>query len=388
MRPDKDGLTAAFTLARELAVGARRDEVRFLRLDCALSVETFASALLEVDDARVFVLARLRRVPIDETAVEPVILDRVPIDETALVRVVWREAVVPALLPFVLLTRERAVPTVVVDLTVPEGAVKGGIGERARALVDFVDVTVPIDFASDGFGLTSLLEVEEVDGTRRCPLEPDTFLVLSAAGFDAASALTFSVFLSAALFDGTGILDEGAALPLLPAPIFHTLRTRDLAEERKPNRDALPFAAGAILGRPMLGLPRLLRRRAFKASSSRFAASCSFCFFSSSAGASGGASDTLWPLCTSQPSVILIRLLDLRAPASSSSRSSSSSSALSSSASPSPPNPPGTTIFFRVPALMTLAPAVLLRLFCPATGRDPPATPSASDLRLFGRRAA
>ena len=139
-------------------------------------------------------------------------------------------------------------------------------------------------------------------------------------------------------------------------------------------------------------------RRAFAASSSRLTASRSFTFFSSSAGGSGGASDTRCPArCTSHPSVIRMRLLDRRAPASSSSSSLSSlpllpptassrcSSSLKSSSS-SAPNPPGTPIFLRAPALMTRAPAAaLLRLLCAADGRP---WPMASDLRLGGRRAA
>lgn len=48
-----------------------------------------SALLLEVEDASVFVLATLRRVPTEDTVVEvPVMLDRMPIDDTVLVRVV------------------------------------------------------------------------------------------------------------------------------------------------------------------------------------------------------------------------------------------------------------------------------------------------------------
>ena len=242
VRPDMDGFTAA-AFASELAVGARREEVRFRML---LSGGDFPSALLEVDDARAFVEARLRRVPMDEAAVEvPAMLDRVPIDDTVLVRVVWREATVPVTVPL-LLTRDRVVPTVVVDLTVPEGAAKEGMGERARELEDFVDARVPVDFGSAGFGLTSLLDVDDTEDAGGC--EPEAFRVPAAADFDAASAFGFSPFLSAGAVGafGTGMLEAGAGLALLPPPMFHTLRTSDFAEARKPNLDALALAIGEL----------------------------------------------------------------------------------------------------------------------------------------------
>ena len=86
-------------------------------------------------------------------------------------------------MPTALLGRDAAVA---VDFTVPDGAggaVKGGMGDRAREFVDFVDVTVPADFASPaevdglGGGLSNLLA------------EPEAFRVLVAA---AASVVVFA----------------------------------------------------------------------------------------------------------------------------------------------------------------------------------------------------
>ncbi len=276
-RPEAEGRTAALVLARELAVGARREEVR-LRTLVRLPSGDLASPLELLVDAKLLVLARLFRVPIEETAAEvPDVLFRVPIDDTVLILAVWREAAVPVVV-LVLLTRERAVPVAVLgrdaaiagDLTVPEGAegaVKGGMGDRAREVlllafadaavavdlvdatvatdfvdatvpVDFVELTVPVPFEVDAFGggLTNLLT------------EPDAFRVVVVAA--AASSFAFSPFLSAepepptagcAAVFGTGMLDGAAGFALLPPPMFSTLRTSDLAAPRKPNRDVLPF---------------------------------------------------------------------------------------------------------------------------------------------------
>ena len=72
--------------ARELAVGARREDVRLRREGFSFVSMGFASAL-ELVDAAVLVLAKLRRVPMEETAVLPdVTLVLVPIDETVLIR--------------------------------------------------------------------------------------------------------------------------------------------------------------------------------------------------------------------------------------------------------------------------------------------------------------
>ena len=248
--------------ARELAVGARREDVRLRREGCSFVSVGFASAL-ELVDAAVLVLAKLRRVPMEETAVLPdVTLVLVPIDETVLVRAVWREAAVP-LPTSALLTRDRAVPTmllgleatVAVDLTVPEGAgaLNEGIGDLEREVPDLVDVIVPAFFAStaEGGGLSSLFVCE-----------PDAFLALDAEAteeaFDGArprSAFAFSAFvLSAAAVTacceafGTGMLDGGgltgaaALFALLPPPMFHTLRTSDFAAPKNPNLD-FAFAA-------------------------------------------------------------------------------------------------------------------------------------------------
>ena len=74
--------------ARELAVGARREDVRLRREGCSFISVGFAS-VLELVDAAVLVLAKLRRVPMEETAVLPdVTLVLVPIDDTVLVRAV------------------------------------------------------------------------------------------------------------------------------------------------------------------------------------------------------------------------------------------------------------------------------------------------------------
>ncbi len=90
---------------------------------------------------------------------------------------------------------------------------------------------------------------------------------------------------------GAGVGGGGALL--VPAPKFHTFRTRVLADERNPKRDVLLFP---ITGRKnqlenlsrakfspgvfplMLALARLLLRRAFCASSLRFIVSLSFSF--------------------------------------------------------------------------------------------------------------
>ena len=419
VRPALEGLwIGEAVFASELAVGASKDDVRLRTLSCPF---TSGGDLRPVEPS-VLLLATLLRVPIEDAGdVADVQLVRVPMDDTVAVRVA-------------LLTRERAVParlsglnaTLVVDATVPDGAVKGGIGERERALADFIDVMVPV-FASavdpDADGLSSLLDVEDIEGGRGC--DPDAFRAFAAVSdaFAAVSLLLFAGGTGGACL-GTGMLDGGAltaaALGLLPPPIFHTLRTMDLADERNPNRD-LDFATndGVSItppsfeqpqispgGAPMLGRPRLLRRLAFAASNSRFTASRSFAFFCSSAGGSGGASDTRAPArCTSQPCVILTRLLARRSPGSSSSLPSpplaptptpapSPASSPSSSSSSSPPNPPGTAIRLRDPALMTRAFAALLRRLWPALGRPlpsaptPTADPRASDLRLTARRAA
>lgn len=89
-RPDVDGFTAEFVFARELAVGAKSDDV-LLRAVCSFPSPVVLEPMsaLELVEARVLVLAMLLRVPIEDTAVEdaPVIaLERVPIEETALVR--------------------------------------------------------------------------------------------------------------------------------------------------------------------------------------------------------------------------------------------------------------------------------------------------------------
>ena len=86
-------------------------------------------------------------------------------------------------MPTALLGRDAEVA---VDFTVPDGAggaVNGGMGDRAREFVDFVDVTVPADFTSPaevdvlGGGLSNLLA------------EPEAFRVLVAA---AASVVVFA----------------------------------------------------------------------------------------------------------------------------------------------------------------------------------------------------
>lgn len=163
----------------------------------------------------------------------------------------------------VLLTRERVVPAmllgreavVIVDLTVPEGGggLNEGMGDRERKPVDFVELIVPAFFASaaEGGGLSSLLGWDtEVFLAFGAELE-----ALGAAG--TASALAFSPFLSAGpacaalgtgMLDGAGLAEAGAgaagatfALLLLP-PMFHTLRTSDLAAPKNPNLD-FAFAA-------------------------------------------------------------------------------------------------------------------------------------------------
>ena len=89
-RPDVDGFTVVLVFARELAVGAKSDDV-LLRAVCSFAspVVLEPTSALELVEASVLVLATLRRVPIDETAVDdaPVMaLERVPIEDTALVR--------------------------------------------------------------------------------------------------------------------------------------------------------------------------------------------------------------------------------------------------------------------------------------------------------------
>ena len=155
-----------------------------------------------------------------------------------------------------LLGRETVV---VVDLMVPEGGggLNEGMGDRERKPVDFVELIVPAFFASaaEGGGLSSLL-----GSLLGCDTE--VFLAfgaeleaLGAAG--TASALAFSPFLSAGpacaalgtgMLDGAGLAEAGAgaagatfALLLLP-PMFHTLRTSDLAAPKNPNLD-FAFAA-------------------------------------------------------------------------------------------------------------------------------------------------
>ena len=250
VRPVADCRTAVFVFARELAVGARREEGRLRREGWSFVSGDLTSAL-ELVEASVLLLDVLRLVPIDETTVVPdVTLVLVPIDDTALVLPVWREAAVPLPVP-VLLTRERAVPVmlldleaaVIVDLTVPEsgGGLNDGIGDLERNPVDFVELIVPECFASaaEGGGLSSLLGCDA-----------EVFLVFEAEleAFGAAGtscAFAFSPFWSAAgacEVLGTGMLDGGwlagaAAFALLPPPMFHTLRTSDFAAPKKPNRD-------------------------------------------------------------------------------------------------------------------------------------------------------
>lgn len=197
-------------LARELAVGAMRvDVVRFRT--CS---ELFASdksegegLLMPKEPAPEWTFVRCLR-PREFTFDDPA---------TALLGLAPSDDEVGGFGMLDLRSFTGTVPPVVVVRPVCEGPLNDGIGDLARADRRLVPVSGAFrdeDVVVAGFMLSL--------GIRLLVIEPLSLLTANFAGAGGAAGLGRT---AAGLAGGA------------PAPMFHTLRTKDLAAPRKPNRD-------------------------------------------------------------------------------------------------------------------------------------------------------
>lgn len=304
--------TVLCLLAIELAVGAMSEEDRFLTVGASEPEPSTASLLI------------VRVEPVVPTPVppEPEILRFAPMDVTGPLTAETRLLLVPSddapamelgrTLVRDVVDEEGLAATLVLELAAPSGGLvplealeNDGMGARTRAmdcreeLVEAVFLEAVVEFdACDK-------RLEAVPVVVRAVVAALLTLTLSApvdcfrvAAEEPAAGLGVGAGCGACAGFATGTVEDGCAAGLVsfdaPAPMFHTLRTRDLADARNPKRDVFAFPAGGLP--PILTRPLLLRLLALLASSLRRIASRSFCFFRSSASGSApaeGASETL-----------------------------------------------------------------------------------------------
>ena len=230
--------------ANELAVGAKSLEVDEVLFPGTPALPT--SRLIPVLPASPETLARLLRVPKDDTR-DPVVLLFVPTDEAPAIEPVLLPALDPDPVPLAAVVEpalDPAVPTtlpvllLLVEAETEDGRENDGMGEREREDAVDIEVTVPV-----GVGLSNRFDVDATRPIRPGALlvTPEVFVDTGGAGFGgggaiAAGALAMRLGARGMLEDVVG-LDEGAEA----VPRFQTLCTMDLAEERKPKRDVIPF---------------------------------------------------------------------------------------------------------------------------------------------------
>lgn len=215
-------------LANELAVGAKSLEDESLEEsleddDPAAGAlfgapESFLAPMLPTPrEVGLAADEKEERVPIDETLVEPPVLEDAPV-------------------PLIELTLLTLVP--LMKLPLVEGAVpKEGIGDLAREeVVETVALSASLLTRRDGTRLRLPLAVA-VEG-RAMLTEGTRFVAGNGAG-----AVIFSVFAT-----GLGIpvwATLAGAGAVVTFPRFHTFCTSDFAEERNPNLEGLGFSEGS-----------------------------------------------------------------------------------------------------------------------------------------------
>lgn len=221
--PEVEGLVV---LANELAVGAKSLEDESLEEsleddDPAAGAlfgapESFLAPMLPTPrEVGLAADEKEERVPIDETPVEPPVLEDAPV-------------------PVIELTLLTLVP--LMKLPLVEGAVpKEGMGDLAREeVVETVALSASLLTRRDGTRLPLAVAVEE----RAILTEGTRFVTGNGAG-----AAIFSLFATGlGIPVGTALAGAGAVVTF---PRFHTFCTSDFAEERNPNLEGLGFSEGS-----------------------------------------------------------------------------------------------------------------------------------------------